>query len=479
MNFWSPENLRAVVGGMWLARPTAEASGLSTDSRSIAPAQLFLALRGETFDGNTMVASAAASGSPLAIIDNPEAAGPLPPGMGILRVPDTRRALLKLGAAYRKSLEGVRILAVAGSNGKTTTVRLLDAVLGAAMRGTASQKSFNNAVGVPLTLLSGRPGDQYLICEIGTNAPGEVGELAAVVAPDIAVVTSIGREHLEKLGSLRGVAREEASLLEHIRTGGAAVINADAPHLLESVAALGRKPRAVISFGEGERADVRVVAVEQGFGGVRFTLNDRSVFDAPLLGRHNALNAAAAVAVGRRLGLSNEQIGAGLRKVRSAEMRLERAEVGGIRVINDAYNANPDSMKAALDTFAALDAGTGRRVVVLGDMLELGEHAESSHAELGRRLAAVPGLDLIVLVGDSMRHAARALEDASGEGRVVRVEELDGPRAKEVAGLLRKGDLVLLKGSRRMRLERLVAALPPGGNDAKRRSGRGPRAPAA
>lgn len=475
MSFWSVENLRSVVGGTWLAHAVREASGLSTDSRNLAPGQVFLAIKGERFDGHTKLGAAAAAGSPLAIIDDQKAAGSLPAGMGVLRVADTGKALLKLGAAYRKTLEGTRVVAVAGSNGKTTTVRLIDAVLGAGLRGSCSQKSFNNQIGVPLTILSARPGDQYLICEIGTNSPGEVAELAKVVAPDVAVITSIGREHLEKLGSLRGVAREEASVLEFVRAGGAGVVNAEAPHLLEVIATLAHRPRTIVSFGESERADVRVVSAEQDFRGVRFTLNDRSSFDLPLLGRHNAVNAGAAVAVGRRLGLSDQQIATGLRSVRAPEMRLERVEVGGVRIINDAYNANPDSMRAALDTFSDVgcgmsdvgSAGAGRRVVVLGDMLELGEHSEASHREVGERLAVMPGLDLIVLVGSLMSHAAECLEGAKAEGRLVRVAELDEAHASGVAAMLRPGDLVLLKGSRRMRLERLVVALRSSREDAR------------
>jgi UDP-N-acetylmuramoyl-tripeptide--D-alanyl-D-alanine ligase len=483
MSFWTAENLRRVTGGTWLSLPEREATGLSTDTRTLAPGQVFLALRGERLDGHTMLGDAALAGSPLAIIDRPASAGAVPVGMGVLVVQDTGRALLKLGAAYRLTLEKTRVVAVAGSNGKTTTVRLIDAVLGSGLRGSASQKSFNNHIGVPLTVLAAKPSDQYLVCEIGTNSPGEVAQLAAVVRPDLAVITSVGREHLEKLSSLRGVAREEASVLEFVREGGAGIVSADSAELVEAVSGSagargvpgrsggvaqrqgGRRPLTVIYFGEGARADVRVASTEQSFDGVRFTLNDRAAFAIPLLGRHNAVNAAGAVAVGRRMGLSDGQIALGLGRVRGAEMRLERTEIAGVRVINDAYNANPDSMAAALRTFEEIGDRIGgglRRVVVLGDMLELGEHAEASHREVGERLAAVPGLDLAVLVGTWMRHAARVLEAQAGGARIVRVDELDDGRAAEVAGLLTSGDLVLLKGSRRMRLERVAAALREG-----------------
>jgi UDP-N-acetylmuramoyl-tripeptide--D-alanyl-D-alanine ligase len=463
MSFWSADNLRAVAGGTWLARPVREPCGLSTDTRTLREGQAFLAIAGERFDGHDMLARAHAAGAAVALIDNPgKLMVPPPPGMGVLRVADTRRALLKLGSAYRRTLELTKVIAVAGSNGKTTTVRLIRSVLDSAMQGSASIKSFNNHVGVPLTILGARPADQFLICEIGTNAPGEIAQLAEVVEPDIAVITSIGREHLERLGSLKGVAREEASLLEHVRAGGIGIVSAEAPFLLETIAGLERRPRAVISFGEGERADLRVAAIETDLDGVSFRLTDRSAFRVPLLGRHNALNAAAAVAVGRRLGLKDEQIAAGLLAVKGAEMRLERLLVGGVVLLNDAYNANPDSVRAALSTLRDLGRDAPRRVAILGDMLELGAASEASHAEIGEALAEQESLDLIVLVGPRMRAAAERLQGAAGEGRLVRVDDLEPARAADVAGLLRPGDVALLKGSRGMRMERLIGAMRAG-----------------
>jgi UDP-N-acetylmuramoyl-tripeptide--D-alanyl-D-alanine ligase len=462
MSFWEYENLRSVAGGVWLARPSSQepATSLSTDTRTIKPGQVFLALAGEQHDGHRVIADAAAKGSPLAIIDNPDALpSPLPAGLGVLKVTDTtRRALLRLAAAYRKSLEGTKVIAVVGSNGKTTTVRLIDAVLTGALRGTASIKSYNNDIGVPLTILGARPGDGYLICEVGTNSPSEIAKLSEVVAPDIAVIVSIGREHLEKLGSLAGVAREEASVLEFVRRGGAGIYNADAPHLAETIAAMPTKPNALIGFGRSPAANVRVIEESQNLSGLSFTLNDKASFRLPLLGRHNAVNAAAAVAVGRRLGLSDAHIATGLLAVRGAEMRLEQSEIGGIRLINDAYNANPDSMRAALETLAEVGKSARRRVVVLGDMLELGEHTRAEHAEMGLLLSKRRDLDLMVLVGPSMRWAAEAL-GSKAAAKVVRVDDLDSTHAPRIAAMLNPGDVVLLKGSRRMRLERLAAAI--------------------
>jgi UDP-N-acetylmuramoyl-tripeptide--D-alanyl-D-alanine ligase len=458
MSFWESESLRTVAGGTWLARPAPAATitGLSTDTRTLRPGQAFLALAGERFDGHRMLAEAAAKGSPLAIIDNPDALpSPAPPGLSILKVADTRRCLARLAAAYRRSLEGTKVIAVGGSNGKTTTVRLIEAVLSQGLKGTASHKSFNNDIGVPLTILAARPGDGYLICEVGTNSPGEVGRLAEIVQPDIAVITSIGREHLEQLGSIESVAREEAHLFESVRRGGAGIYSADSPELAEVIPSLPSKPATLIGFGRSEQATVRIVSATQTWDGVTFTLNDRATFRLGLLGTHNAVNAGAAVAVGRRLGLSDAQIAAGLAAAKGPEMRLERIEAAGVRILNDAYNANPDSMRAGLDTLAEVGAGASRRVAVLGDMLEMGDHSEPEHRQIGSLLAERRDLELIVLVGPAMRAAAEAITD----GRAVWVPDLDEINAREVAALIRDGDLVFLKGSRRMRLERLIPAI--------------------
>lgn len=457
MSFWQSENIRHTIGGTWTARPASDSTaiGISTDTRALKPGQLFLALKGDTFDGNTMLAAAARAGATIAIIDDADKAGQPPAGLGVMRVPDARRALLRLAAAYRKTLERTRVIAVGGSNGKTTTVRLITAVLSQAMRGTASQKSFNNDVGVPLTILSASPGDQFLICEVGTNAPGEIATLAAAVQPDIGVITSIGREHLERLGSLRGVAREEAHLLEFIRPGGMGFIPAGSDDLREIIGSLPSKP-PLLSFGFEESADVRVMSVEQSLAGLSFTLNTRASFRMPILGRHNAANAAAAIAVARRLGLSDLAIASGLEAVKGESMRLEVSRIGELTIVNDAYNANPDSMRASLETFDEVAHQARRRIVILGDMLELGEHTDASHREIVEAALAHHSNSVIVLVGPNMKAAARK------DSRITLVDDLNPEAASRIEAMLQPGDCILLKGSRRMKLERLLTALRHG-----------------
>ncbi|MCC6660118.1 MAG: UDP-N-acetylmuramoyl-tripeptide--D-alanyl-D-alanine ligase [Phycisphaerales bacterium] len=458
MTFWSPEALRASVGGTWVVRPApgAAIAGLSIDSRTLRAGQVFLAIRGDTHDGHAHVAAAAGAGSPLAIIESDGHAGAFPPGLGVIKVPGTRRALLRLAGAYRRTLERTRVIGVTGSSGKTTTTRLIHAVLSQSLHGTVSVKSFNNSIGVPLTILAASPRDRYLVCEIGTNAPGEVAALAGAVRPDIAVIVSVGREHLEGLGSLEAIAREEAAQTVFLEPGGVAIVHAEAPHLPEQVEAL-RSAHGfkVLSFGASAGADLRVGDIRAGFGGVRFTINGKAGYHVPLLGAHNAMNAAAAVAVGLRLGLDEATIARGLASVCGAEMRMEPCEAGGVRVLNDAYNANPDSMLAALDALAGLPKGPGRRAAVLGDMLELGDAGPALHAEVLERALSMADLDAVILVGPLMGAASGRRPDP----RVLCIADLDGPGAAAVAERLAPGDLVLLKGSRRMRLERLIPVL--------------------
>lgn len=465
MSFWTFENIKSVLAGTWITRPDAAVRpfGVSNDTRSLKPGQLYFALRGERLDGNEYVAQAAAVGAPLAVIDRPEKLPPgLPSNFGLIAVKDSGDALLKLAAAYRTYLEGTRVIAVTGSNGKTTTTRLCEALLSRSLRGTASPKSFNNRVGVPLTILNARKGDQFLLCEVGTNAPGEIKELAEVVRPDIAVVTSIGREHLEGLGSMKGAADEAAELLKQIKSGGTAVVNADAPEINERVAVLAaRGGWKVIRFGQAGDADLRLTEIVAGAESVRFRLNDRTWYSVPLLGKHNAWNAAAAVAVARRAGVPQEMIEEGLAQAKGAEMRLQRVREGGVEFINDSYNANPESMLASLETFAAIfprAIAGGRRVAILGDMLELGEQGEACHREIGRALAGSAAFDVVVLVGKNMRYAAEDYAAAGGTCPVTWVDRGAADYAAQAAGVLRAGDAVLLKASRGTAVDRVIGA---------------------
>lgn len=453
--------------------PSARIAGVSTDSRAVAEGQVFFALHGESFDGHAFLAQAAEAGAAVLVVDREDVvlpaanAGPRGRGVAVIRVADTRRALGKLAQAYRRSLGNTKVIAVCGSNGKTTTVRILDAVLSQRLRGTASKKSFNNDIGVPITIFSAKPGDQYLICEVGTNAPGEIAALGDIVEPDIAVITSIGREHLEKLISVQGVAREESAILSFVRAGGLGVIPGDSPELSALVGTAERiGGAALLRFGRGDGCDLRLTGCEggevDGRASVRFTVNARQTFEVALEGEHNASNSLAAIGVARRLGVDDDAIRAGLLNVQAPEMRWQRQRVahagGTIELINDAYNANPDSMIASLRTFTGT-TGAARRVFVMGDMFELGEASEAGHRDVGRFVAASGAAEVMITVGPMAGKAGEEARSKLGAAGVLGVGELDEGALAEIKRAIRPGDLVLLKGSRRMKLERLIKAL--------------------
>lgn len=457
--------------------------GVSTDSRTIRKGQMFIALRGENFDGHKFIADAVKGGAPIIVVEDEigVAKGTELGGCGVLRVADTGKALLKIAAAYRESLKRTKVIAVCGSNGKTTTTRLIDHLLGRTLRGTASQKSFNNAVGVPLTILSAKESDQYLICEVGTNHPGEIKVLAEVVRPDIAVITSIGREHLEGFGDLAGVAAEEGVVLKYLRPNGWAIVTGDAPELAEQLKGV----KNLVTFGKAKDATLRLTEakheIADGRAWLSFTVNARQKYRMGLVGEHNALNAMAALAVARRLGIDDQRTTEGLLTAGGAEMRLTVERFGegerAITVLNDAYNANPDSMIAGIRTLIALQqagiGGAGGRIVcVLGEMLEMGEAGASGHRAVAEAIAESGKVDVAVLVGEGMREAERALSERGwGAERVRWFASAEGENAGAIARLLRRGDVALVKGSRRVKLERVVGELKAGDRESGEEAG--------
>ena len=319
-----------------------------------------------------------------------------------------------------------------------------------------------------MTILAAGHGERYLIVELGSSGPGEIARLAAIVEPDIAVITSVGRSHLERFGSVEAVAREKASLIAHQRTTGIGFVNADAPALPR------RWPGGptVVRFGEHEDADLRLTARgPRKDGGWWFEVNGRTRFDLALPGRHNAINALAAVGIGRRFGLSDEAMSAALGTVRPEPMRMSREVVGGgagIELYNDAYNANPDSMAAALETFVEAAAAAPRRVVVLGDMLELGAEAPALHRELGRAVVDADSrctIAHVVIVGAFAADVAGEIRRVWPASRVTVRRRLDAAAIRAASRRVQPGDAVLVKASRGVGLERLVAALQGAGGD--------------
>jgi len=426
---------RAVSGRP--SRPLASeaVTGVSTDTRSIRAGDLFFALRGANFDAHDYLAQAFEKGAVAAIVDRDVEA----PGLTI-RVDDTLKALGSVAGAYRMTL-GARVVGVVGSNGKTTTKEMIAHVLGRDRRLVKAQGSFNNNVGVPVTIFQADERTESAILEIGTNHPGEIAKLGEIARPDIAVLVSVGAEHLEGLGSLDGVADEETAIFGYLRSGGYAVVHDD-PRILTR---LHLSPEKFVTFGLTRSADLHPTWIEGmrfGVRGVEFRLN--------LLGEWNIQNALAATAVAMLHGLPLDEIAARLADFRPPKMRMERLELAGVTIINDAYNSNPESASRAVREFARFPS-MGRRVAVIGDMRELGPTSEAYHRELGRQLADSP-VDVVVAVGREVRALLAELDGRKESHGFESVEAMKS----SLESLIRAGDAVLLKGSRSVGLERVV-----------------------
>jgi UDP-N-acetylmuramoyl-tripeptide--D-alanyl-D-alanine ligase len=379
----------------------------------------------------------------------------VPANVPLVLVEDTTQALGRLGAWHRSRFT-LPVVAVTGSNGKTTTKELAAGVLGTRWSVLKPERSFNNQWGLPLTLLQLGPEHGAAVLEIGTNARGEIAALAALAAPTVAVVTTVAAVHVEFLGSLDGVREEKAALVRALPAGGVAVLNADDPR----VAGMARDTRArVVTYGRAAGAHVRVTGdVVEDEQGLHLTLEaggERQPVTLGLAGRHNVTNALAAAATGVALGLPLADVARGLGGVRPVAGRCVWRRAGEVTILDDTYNASPVSVRAALDTVAAHRRGR-RVVVVLGDMLELGAITEEAHREVGRQVAALPA-DELVGVGRAMQAAVEAARAAGlAEARHLTTFE------DTVAHLLKRlapDDLVLVKGSRGMRMERVVDAL--------------------
>lgn len=428
-------------------------TGVSIDSRHLGIGEAFFAIQGPNRDGHGFLRDAAARGAACLVVHNlPD---DLPPSVPAILVDDTTRALGRL-AAYHRARFTVPVAAVTGSNGKTTTKEMMAAVLGALGPVLKPEGSFNNQWGLPLTLLRLGPEHKALALELGANTPGEIASLAAISRPTVGAVTVVSSAHTEFFGSLDGVAAEKSALVRAIPPDGAVVLNADDPRVL----AMHTQSRArVLYFGTRPGADVFAAGPAEDDGdGLRFTLaagTAKRPVRLNFAGRHNVVNALAAAGIGLALGLSLEQIARGLEAARPAKGRCVWRRAGALRLLDDTYNANPSSVSAALVTLgAATDAR--RRVVVLGDMLELGEISESAHRDMGRAVAASGAAEFVGMG----RWAQTAVEAARQAGlaeshHVTTFEDTVALLLKRLA----PGDAVLVKGSRGMRMERVADAL--------------------
>ncbi len=428
-----------------------------TDSRQAQAGDLFFAIKGERFDGHDFVNEVATKGVTAIAVERKRIPAALP-DCAVLVVDDTRTALGRLAAAYRRLFD-LPVIAVGGSNGKTTVKELIASVLRQKLATLWSEASFNNDIGVPMTLLRLDKSHQAAVLEAGTNHPGELAPLVKMIQPGYGVLTNIGREHLEFFGDLAGVAEEEGSLAELLPAEGRLFINGDS----EWTELITRRTRAtVVRVGLGEKNDWRGRGLRLDKNGVTFRVETPKAeysgeYRVNLLGRHQVINALFAVAVSEELGLGRPAVRDGLAECQPAKMRMQFWEAGGVRVLDDAYNANADSMVAALETLCALPL-QGRRVAVLGDMAELGAQSEAAHAEIGRRAAEL-GIGQLFAVG-RMAPVIAAAARAAGLSRVIEFADVEAAKSA-VKNFLKAGDVVLLKASRASRLERIAETLKP------------------
>ena len=447
------DDLAGLAGGRLVRRGSRDSiDGVFIDSRSPRASALFVPIVAAR-DGHEFIGQAIAAGAAAVLVARGRA---VPAGdVTIVEVDDTLAALQQLAAASRARVHGP-VVAITGSNGKTTTRGMIDAVLSWSLPDVlCTRGNLNNHLGVPLTLL-GEPHDpSAMVVELGMSAPGENDALAAIVQPTIAVVTSIALEHLEFMGSIEAIAAAEAEPLHHVGSGGAIVVPSDEPLLAPHLP--GSDGPEVITFGPDAHANVRILSVRQDeWTRARLATRESGEFEVELrtFGLHNARNAAAAIAVGMRCGLPLPSMIDALAEFEPVGDRGRTLVLGPHMIIADCYNANPGSVAAALQSLAALPAGR-RRLAVLGDMLELGPRELELHTDVGR-LCGTLGLDGLVAIGPRSRASAEAATKAGLE--VLATDDVETASAW-VAAHAGSGTAVLVKGSRGMRLERVVDAL--------------------
>ncbi len=431
-------------------RPDASSfASVGTDTRTLAEGALFVALRGDTFDGHDFLERAAESGARAAVVDRvPEDA----PALRYYRVPNTLTALGRMGRARRRALDG-RVVAITGTNGKTTTKEMARAILSTRYATHATSGNLNNLIGTPLTLLAAPDDAEALVVEIGTNAPGEIARLAEIVEPDVGLITAVAEGHLEGFGTVEGVLREKTSLLSRLRPGGLALVADEPRSLPERARSLTRRVRVA---GWSDRADPEFRAQDlrvDDRGRIRFRWQGRDVA-LPFGGRVHVRNALLALGLGLEWGVDPDEAVAALAALEPPSMRGELVRYGELRVLADCYNSNPDSLRAAVETLLGLPRGGGR-VAVVGSMLELGAKSASLHRESAVSLAE-SDLDLIVATGLFVP-AFADLADALGDRLVL--EEDPEAAFEPMAERLRGDEVVLLKGSRGVALERLMPRL--------------------
>lgn len=427
-------------------------AGVTTDTRKITKANLFVPLQGEKSNGHDHVQQAFEQGASASFWEHNQ---PNPPeGAALVFVDDSLKALQQLAKAYLNELD-TKVIGITGSNGKTTTKDMTASILGTKYRVHKTSGNFNNHIGLPLTVLSAPEDTEMLILEMGMSSRGEISLLSKIGQPDAAIITNIGESHLLDLGSREGIADAKMEIVEGLKPDGVLIYNGDEPLLINRVTDLEIRK---ISFGRSLTNDYYPLEIESGQDDMKFTIEKEGQheFLLPVLGTHNVLNSMAAIAVGREMGVSFNEIAKGLSELKLTNMRMEVTfGAKGEKIINDAYNASPTSMKAAIELVKAMTDAT-KKILVLGDMLELGPEEAAYHYKMGELIT--DEIDYVLAYGNL---SANLAEGAKGNLGAERVFHFDDKQAlvQKLKELTEPHALVLVKASRGMRLEEVVGAL--------------------
>ena len=450
----------SAAGGELIAGdPASLVSGFSIDSRTLASGDLFLAIRGERFDGHAFVGAAVERGASGIIISDPPAAAGLPAGTGVILVEDTVTALQSLARHIRRE-SGAKVTAITGSAGKTTTKEIAAAFLEQRHSVFRNRGNLNNHIGLPLSLLELRHGPEMAVVELGMNHVGEISTLVRIAEPDVRVWTNVGPAHLEFFGSVEAIADAKAEILEGGQSDDVLVANADDPLVMERVRQFGGR---VVTFGLSDAADVGATRVQDlGLDGMEATLRTPAGSESlrsPLIGAANLLNVLAATAVAQQFDVPLHEIVATAATLRPMHHRGEvRRLAAGITVIDDSYNSNPVALERSLQVLGAQRTAT-RRIAIVGEMLELGEASIALHERCGRAAAAARLDRLVTVGGEPARALGRAAVEAGMPQETVTHSATSNDAAEMAARLVTSGDVVLVKGSRGIRTENVVDRL--------------------
>lgn len=430
-------------------------TGVTTDSRAVKPGELFVALKGGNFDGHDYCGKAAELGAAGVVVSH-DVEG-LPAGVSVFKVEDTLLAYQQLAHAYRLKQQGLKVFAITGSNGKTSTKDLLAACLGAKYKVVKTQGNFNNEIGLPKTLLSIQPDTDIAVVEMGMRGLGQIAELCRIAEPDSGLITNVGETHMELLGSMENIGKAKSEIVVDLPSDGFAVLNGDNEYVL---AAAGKTKAQVVYFGLGENCDYRGSDIVTSALGTTFTCTEKKSGKSvsvrlQLIGEHNVYNALSAIAGAACYGVPLEDSAKALATARLTGSRQEIIYIGDITFINDAYNASPASMEAALKTLAEAKKaahGAVRTIAVLADMLELGAISEDAHRRVGR-WAVENGVDYVLTYGPEAAYISEEVKKLGGEG--CHYADRQGA-ADKLRQLATAGDIILLKGSNSMQVGKML-----------------------